>query len=259
MVVDKVGFCDFVNKPPRSGVGAGRLSRPSAALQTPSSGFVISLKLLNLVQALFPFRDEQWGDCSAPMRYVCVIHTKDYIMRALTRYGARESDFAEAAEYPDLELARVTAQYKGLYTLTTGTDERLAEVSGKFRHEEAAPARFPAVGDFVMARLAETGAGHAVIHRVLRRRSAVGRAAFSRRQLRYLLSRAKGAVFVAACADRVLGYVSLLASARHGQGRIYSLAVEPGSRGQGLAERLADAALDWALAHGLTSVFLGKH
>ena len=102
---------------------------------------------------------------------------KDCIMRSLIRYGATERVFTEAAEYPELHPARVTSQYKGLYKITTGTDECLADVSGKFRHEETALSRFPAVGDFVLASLAEAGAGNAVIHRVLRRTSVIGRAA----------------------------------------------------------------------------------
>ena len=80
--------------------------------------------------------------------------------------------------------------------------------------------------------------------------------AFSRRQLRYLVTRSKGAVFVTVCAGRVTGYISLLTSARHGQGRVYSIAVKPEYRGQGIAERLMDAGLDFAREQGLNAVFL---
>ena len=80
--------------------------------------------------------------------------------------------------------------------------------------------------------------------------------AFSRRQLRYLVARAKGAVFVALRKGRVAGYISLLTHARPCRGRIYSLVVAPEHRGQGLAERLVDTALAFARQEGLPAVFL---
>lgn len=80
--------------------------------------------------------------------------------------------------------------------------------------------------------------------------------AFTRRQLRYLLTRARGIVLAAVSDNRTVGYLSLLTSARHGQARIYSLAVMPRCRGQGLAEGLVDAALAFAREKGLKAVFL---
>lgn len=98
-------------------------------------------------------------------------------MHPLTRYGASERHFAEAALYPGLWLARVTSQYKDLYKIVTEGGECFAEVSGKFRFEAVRLSDYPAVGDFVMADRVEDSAGHAVIHRVLPRRSAFERAA----------------------------------------------------------------------------------
>jgi ribosome biogenesis GTPase len=71
----------------------------------------------------------------------------------------------------------VTSQYKDLYKIVTEGGECFAEVSGKFRFEAVRLSDYPAVGDFVMADRVEDSAGHAVIHRVLPRRSAFERAA----------------------------------------------------------------------------------
>lgn len=83
-----------------------------------------------------------------------------------------------------------------------------------------------------------------------------GADAFSRRQMRYLMTRAKGAFFIALREGVPAGYISVLASARHRHGRIYSLAVDAVFRGQGVAEALLDRALDFARARNLRSVFL---
>ena len=101
-------------------------------------------------------------------------------MDTLTEYGADEGFFAEAALYPDWHLARITAQHKGLYRAITEQGEILAEISGKFRHAASVLSHYPAVGDFTMLSLPDVGnAGHAVIHRVLQRKSAFTRSAVS--------------------------------------------------------------------------------
>lgn len=83
-----------------------------------------------------------------------------------------------------------------------------------------------------------------------------GADAFSPRQLRYLLARAKGAFFVAEWKGQTAGYISLLTSARHNQARVYSLVVSPHYRGHGIAEAMLDAALDFARAGRFRAVFL---
>lgn len=98
-------------------------------------------------------------------------------MDILTDYGADESFFAEAALYQDWYLARITSQHKGLYRVITDQGERLAEISGKFRHGATALSDYPAVGDFVMLSLPGGNAGHALIHQVLKRKSAFTRSA----------------------------------------------------------------------------------
>ena len=96
-------------------------------------------------------------------------------MDILTRYGADERCHTEAALYPDWQLARITAQHKGFYTVVSNQGETLAEISGKFRHAVSALFQYPAVGDFVMLSLPEGTTGHALIHHVLHRKSALTR------------------------------------------------------------------------------------
>ncbi len=106
-----------------------------------------------------------------------VLCEEDKNVSILTAYGAGDGFLAEAALFPDWHLARVTSQHKSLYRVITDSGETLAEISGKFRHEATALSHYPAVGDFVMLGLPEDTAGHAVIHRVLRRKSAFTRKA----------------------------------------------------------------------------------
>jgi ribosome biogenesis GTPase len=71
-----------------------------------------------------------------------------------------------------LQWARVVEEQRGQYRVA-GDVEGWAEVSGRFRHDAAHPAEFPAVGDWV-------GVEQGIIHRRLERRSAVSRAAAGR-------------------------------------------------------------------------------
>ena len=70
----------------------------------------------------------------------------------------------------DLVPARVAMQHRGGYVLYGIGGETAAVVSGRFRHETRAPADFPAVGDWVLAR-------DGVIHAVLPRRTSFSRKA----------------------------------------------------------------------------------
>jgi ribosome biogenesis GTPase len=72
----------------------------------------------------------------------------------------------------DLRFARVVEEQRGRYRIA-GDAEGWAEVSGRFRHEAAAAADFPAVGDWV-------GVQGRIIHRRLERRGTVSRAAAGR-------------------------------------------------------------------------------
>ena len=71
-------------------------------------------------------------------------------MNILKKYGLTERFINESSMYPDLTLARVIAQYKGLYKIVTTKGEQFAQISGKLRYETTELAKFPAVGDYVM-------------------------------------------------------------------------------------------------------------
>ena len=70
---------------------------------------------------------------------------------------------------PDLRFARIVEEQRGLYRIA-GDADGWAGVSGRFRHEAAGAADFPAVGDWV-------GVAGGSIHLRLARRGTVSRAA----------------------------------------------------------------------------------
>jgi len=95
----------------------------------------------------------------------------------LEKYGASDAFLKEATLYIDLELGRVTSQYKDLYKVVTNEGELLALVSGKFRYETKYLSDYPVVGDFVMLDRSNDKSGNAIIHCVLSRKSAFARKA----------------------------------------------------------------------------------
>ena len=80
--------------------------------------------------------------------------------------------------------------------------------------------------------------------------------AFSRRQIRYLITRAKGICLAALHNGTVVGYIAVLTSRRHRNGRIYSLAVAPDFRRMGIAGLLIDTVIEYAQRTGLKTVSL---
>lgn len=72
----------------------------------------------------------------------------------------------------------------------------------------------------------------------------------SRRSFRRLLERPTARFVVAGDRDRILGYALILFRARTALARLYSIAVDPAARGQGLGARLLDAAEHAAFDHG---------
>jgi len=91
-------------------------------------------------------------------------------LNILENYGLTDRFLNEATLYPELSLARIVAQYRGLYKIVTENGEMQAEISGKLRFETNELAKFPTVGDFVMVS-AEALGGNAIIHHVLTRKS----------------------------------------------------------------------------------------
>lgn len=88
----------------------------------------------------------------------------------IENYGFNGLYKALANEYPEYEPARILVQEKGMYIIATNRGEKHAVVSGKFMHEAAEVADYPAVGDFVMVSNSGDG-GNAIIHKVLNRKS----------------------------------------------------------------------------------------
>ncbi len=91
-------------------------------------------------------------------------------MSLLSEFGVTERFLNEASSYPELMLARITAQFRGLYKIITDNGEMQAEISGKLRYETTQLAAFPAVGDFVMVSSAQQES-NVIIHHVLTRKS----------------------------------------------------------------------------------------
>ena len=91
-------------------------------------------------------------------------------MNYLEKYGVTSRFKDQATLYPQLLLARVMAQHRGLYKIVTETGEYQAEISGKFRYETSEMAKFPTVGDFVMISQPNYES-NVVIHEILPRKS----------------------------------------------------------------------------------------
>jgi len=89
---------------------------------------------------------------------------------------------------PDLGFARVVEEQRGLYRVA-GDFEGLAEISGRFRHDTASAADFPAVGDWI-------GIRDGIIHCVLERRSVVSRAAAGRAVAEQIVAANVDTIFV---------------------------------------------------------------
>jgi ribosomal-protein-alanine acetyltransferase len=74
--------------------------------------------------------------------------------------------------------------------------------------------------------------------------------AFSRRQLRYLLEQAKAYFLLTRSGGRISSFMILLKRKNSSGMRLYSIAVNPQFRGQGLAQKLLNEALKRAAADG---------
>ncbi len=80
--------------------------------------------------------------------------------------------------------------------------------------------------------------------------------AFSRRQMLYLITQSKGLFLIAKHNNQVAGYVLLITIHRHNTGRIYSIAVSPQHRGNGIGELLLEKAIEFARNNALKAIFL---
>lgn len=83
-----------------------------------------------------------------------------------------------------------------------------------------------------------------------------GADAFSRQQMAYLVSHAKGVFLIARYNKKIAGYISFTTSNRHNTGRIYSIAVNPEYRACGIGGVLLRKTIEFAHQKGLRSIFL---
>lgn len=88
----------------------------------------------------------------------------------LKDYAINERFTTEATLYPEYQLARVIAQYRGKYRVVTEHGEVLAQISGKMRFDTEELVQYPAVGDYVMVRK-EDNNSEVMIHHILTRKS----------------------------------------------------------------------------------------
>lgn len=69
---------------------------------------------------------------------------------------------------------------------------------------------------------------------------------FTRSQLLYLMTKARGLFLVLELEEEIAGYLSVLTHKKHHSLRIYSIAIDPARRGQKLAQELIEKAVDYA-------------
>lgn len=95
----------------------------------------------------------------------------------LRRYGLSNRFEQEAACYEGMFLARVSEQHHNLYKVICEQGELKARVSGKLLYTAKDTMDFPTVGDWVMIDRMDSSAGDAIIHHILKRKSAFVRKA----------------------------------------------------------------------------------
>lgn len=88
----------------------------------------------------------------------------------MKQYGLSEIFEQSANYFPDMTVARILSQEKGIYRLVSVQGEKWGEISGRFHYDVQAKSEYPAVGDFVMVDWNKSG-GNAVIHHILPRKS----------------------------------------------------------------------------------------
>ena len=90
----------------------------------------------------------------------------------MKKYGLSIEMTQEAARYQNFYIGRVLSQSRSLYHVVCENGDLFAEISGKYQFEVTHQSEYPAVGDFVMLDRDTNINGNAIIHHVLKRRSA---------------------------------------------------------------------------------------
>jgi ribosome biogenesis GTPase / thiamine phosphate phosphatase len=106
--------------------------------------------------------------------------------------GWRSGTPLPADASPDWAIARVTAQHRNGYELSTGSSEFIARPAPRFLRRDTDPTERPAVGDFVLVEAGETR----IIQVVLPRRTSLSRAAAGERYQRQIIATNIDTVFV---------------------------------------------------------------
>ena len=101
---------------------------------------------------------------------------QDFIARVIDERRAHYRLLSEDTEYLAVLAGRRRAAHESYGPLSDDA-ESLAELAGRLRHGAEPPADLPVVGDWVRAVAGAPGAGRAVIHDVLPRRSRIARRA----------------------------------------------------------------------------------
>ena len=121
-------------------------------------------------------------------------------MSSLDHLGWNAFYQKQIADDRALRIARVIEEQRGLYRVA-GQFEGWAEISGRFRHDAASAADFPAVGDWVGV-AAPAGADRATIFRRLERRSTLSRKAAGRGMDEQVVAANVDTVFLVNALDR---------------------------------------------------------
>jgi ribosome biogenesis GTPase len=166
----------------------------------------------------------------------------DVVTGRLLDPGFAAEFIQEAALYPGLFLGRVIAQYKGLYRVATEKAELFAEPSGKLRYGADKSSDYPAVGDYVMIDREDGQQGHAIIHRILRRKSAFVRKAAGKSHDDQVVAANIDTVFICMSLnnDFNLRRVERYLAIAWDSGAVPVIVLTKSDLGRDLAERLAE-------------------
>jgi ribosome biogenesis GTPase / thiamine phosphate phosphatase len=104
--------------------------------------------------------------------YIKLLEDKKLSKIDMENLGLSQRFITESTLYTSLYVGRVISQYKDLYRVVTENGELTAEICGKFRFDVKTLSDYPAVGDFVMLDRSEDTGGNAIIHHILKRKSA---------------------------------------------------------------------------------------
>jgi ribosome biogenesis GTPase / thiamine phosphate phosphatase len=122
-----------------------------------------------------------------------------FTLQALGWDAAWAESFAALPMQIALVPARVIAAHKEIYTLHTGDQELLAQLTGKLRYSAISAADLPTTGDWVAAQVVHRG--RAAIHHVLPRRTRFSRKIAGHRTAEQIVAANVDTIFVVMSLD----------------------------------------------------------